>query len=307
MSSQQNASLHIAGAWDIYPPGGLGYTFRKAAKQALFFVYLYCGWVQVRDFILGMMGRSRVVILYYHRVGWADVLSKPTRAFRDDMQYLARRYECLTLRELVDRLNSGVPITRKIAVVTFDDGYGDNYSMAFPELLRAGIPATFFVATGFIGTERSFVHDRRALARGAAARDDWAKMSWDDLREMQNAGMEIGSHTVDHVNMGQSEEATIRGQALESLAALKRELGPGKRGFCYPWGGPWDTSEIAGKVLGESGYYAAVTTMPGTVRRNDDLLKLRRVDVGNGHFTRVATRAAIEGCGCGWLARLLLR
>ena len=298
ISDTANISLHIAGAWDIYPPAGPRRLLRTALKQALFFLYLYCGWIYVRDLLLGMLGRGRVVIVYYHRVGWADVLSKPTRAFRADMRYLARNYECLTLSELVARLKSGAPIRHPVAVVTFDDGYRDNYCGAFPELLRAKIPATFFVTTGFIGTQRIFPHDARALARGVAVREDWAKMSWDELREMQNAGMEIGSHTVDHINMG---------QALDSLAALQRELGPRDRAFCYPWGGPKDTSESADKAVREAGYYAAVTTIRGRVGRHDDLLKLRRIDLGNGHSTRLASRAAIEGCGCGWLARLLLR
>jgi len=305
VSDTASGSLHIAGAWDVYPPRSARNTLRKAAKQVLFFLYLYCGWIQLRDLVLCMLGRSRVVIVYYHRVGWADVLSKPAGAFRDDMQYLAGRYECLTLKDMVERIHSRKPIRRSIAVVTFDDGYRDNFSNAFPELLRAGVPATFFVSTGFIGTQRTFPHDVRALSRGTAARADWDKMSWDDLRKMQGAGMEIGSHTVDHTNMGKSDEATMLAQATESLATLQRELGKQDRSFCYPWGGPEDTGDRSANIVRQAGYYAAVTTEPGTVSGNDNLMKLRRIDVGNGHFTRLATRAAIEGCGCGWLARLL--
>ena len=307
MSGTVSATLHMAGAWDVYPQGGFKQTFRKAFKQALFFCYLYCGWIWVRDLVLGLIGRSHVVILYYHRVGWVDVLSKPSGAFRADMQYVGRNYQCLTLRELTELLQSGAPIRRKIAVVTFDDGYRDNYLAAFPELKRSGLRATFFVTTGFIGTQKVFPHDARALSNGTAAREDWAKMTWDELREMQKAGMEIGSHTVDHANMGQLDEQTVRGQAAESLGTLQRELGHQARSFCFPWGKRQDRGGSAPQILREVGYYAAVTTEAGTVRRDDDLFQLRRIDLGNGHFTRLASFAAIEGLGCGWLARYLRR
>jgi peptidoglycan/xylan/chitin deacetylase (PgdA/CDA1 family) len=305
MSQTLGAPLHIAGAWDIYPAGNWKWRLRRAAKQALFLTYLHCGWVPLRDAVLSMLGRSHIVILYYHRVGWLDLLSKPTGEFRAEVQYLARHYECLTMRQLIDRLADGQPITRKVAVITFDDGYRDNYLSAFPELKRAGVPATFFVSTGFVGTHNAFPHDTRAVARGQSTHDDWEKISWDELREMQQAGMEIGSHTVGHTNMGSADEATIQRELSESLQKLTQELGPGPRAFAFPWGKPADVSEAAIKSVRELGYYAAVTTSPGAVRRGDDLLQLRRVDVGNGQFTRLAIRATVEGIGCGWLARLL--
>ncbi len=307
MTQTSCAPVHVAGAWDIYPPDGIGRRLRQAIKQVAWFCYLHCGWIQLRELVLKLLGRSRIVIIYYHRIGWVDVLSKPTSALRADLQYLARHYDCMTLSALCELLASGKKIRRKVAVVTFDDGYRDNYLAAFPELKRAGIPATFFVATGFIGTERVFPHDARAAASHVTAREDWPKMTWDELREMQQAGMEIGSHTVDHVNMGKADEMTVRQQAIESLAALNRELGERPRCFCYPWGKREDTSEVSRHVLREAGYVAAVTTQPGTVRRDDDLFALRRVDLGNGNMTCLASRAAIEGFGCGWLARLLRR
>lgn len=305
MSQMASTPMHIAGAWDIYPAGGWKWRLRRTAKQAVFFCYLHCGWIPLRDAVLSIRGCSRVVILYYHRVGWIDLLSKPTGEFRAEAQYLAKHYQCLTLRQLVDRLEAGKPIRGKVAVITFDDGYRDNYLNAVPELKRAGIVATFFVATGYVGTQRRFPHDTRAMERGLSARDDWEKVSWDDLRKMQEAGMEIGSHTIEHANMGRSDEPTIRREIAESLCGIRQELGERPRCFSFPWGKPEDISDTALKALRESGYYAAVTTTPGTVRRGDDLFQLRRIDIGNGQFTRLAVLASIEGFGSGWLARLL--
>jgi peptidoglycan/xylan/chitin deacetylase (PgdA/CDA1 family) len=226
-----------------------------------------------------------------------DVISKPTAEFREEMRYLAAHYDCLTMRELVERFRDHTPRRRKIAVVTFDDGYRDNFTNALPELQRAGVPATFFVSTGYVGTRRIFPHDTRALECGTTIRDDWEKLHWEDLRVMQAAGMEIASHTVEHLSLGREPPPVVRREILNSLDRLQAELGKAPRCFSFPWGKPGDISDAAVKAIRETGYYAAVTTSPGVVRRGDDLFRLRRIDVGNGQASRLAVLAAIEGFG----------
>lgn len=303
--SQTATPLHLAGAWDVYPGGGMKWRARALLKQALYIAYLWCGWVFVRDLVLSWLGRSRIVVLYYHRVGWVDVLSKPTGEFRAEVAYLARHYECLTMRQLAERLRAKAPIFRKIAVITFDDGYRDNFLSAMPELKRVGVPATVFVSTAYIGTQRRFPHDTRALEDGRAIRDDWEKLTWDDLRAMQDAGIEIGSHTVEHTNLGQAQAEQVRRELRDSLTHLQQHLEPQPRAFSFPWGKSPDMSEEAITEAKNAGYYCAVTTLPGIVLPDDDLFRIRRIDVGNGHYTRWGILALMEGFGCGWLARHL--
>ena len=278
---------------------------RNTIKWLSDFCYLHCGWVQLRDTVLSWLGKSRVVIVYYHRLGEADVLTKAPEDFRAEMAYLKAHYQCLTLGQLHELLASGKPIRRKTVAVTFDDGYQDNFTLAFPELMRQQVPATFFVATGYMGTDRIFPHDRQARQRGAAVRDDLGKLSWDEIRQMQQGGMEIGSHTVEHANMGRVDETTMKREIEISLQTLQRELGALPRAFCFPWGKPEDTPTEAFARVRQAGYYAAVTTSPGKVRRGDDLYRLRRIDVGNGHMNGLRVQAVIEGFGWGWLARHL--
>lgn len=304
MSYPTTPLLHIAGEWDVLAPRvGWKAQLKHAVKQVVFACYLYSGWIQLRDAICSWLGVSRIVILYYHRVGWIDRLTKPTGEFRAELEYLVRHYECLTLRQLIERFQTETPITRKIAVITFDDGYRDNYLSAFPELKRLSIPATFFVSTGYVGTRQRFPHDIRALARGQAARDDWDKLSWAELREMQDSGMEIGSHTVGHRNLQLASDQELVHEVRDSLRHLQLELGGGPRAFCFPWGTPDSFNERAIREIRQAGYYAAATTIPGPAGRSSDLFRLRRIDVGNGHFSRLGVLATIEGLGWGWLAR----
>lgn len=264
-------------------------------KSAIFGFYLYSGYVPLRDWILARLGRSRAVIVYYHRVGACDVLSKPTLEFRRDLAYLKRNYECIGLRELCARLSSGKPLKRRVAVVTFDDGYHDNYTHAVPALRDADMTATFYVSTGFIGTERAFLHDGPGAKDYGGVPGDYPKMTWDDLRDMEAKGFEIGAHTVEHLNLGRAEISIIERELHDALTSLDRELGQSKRAFSFPWGKPNDISESAVKIARQAGYYSVASAYGGANLRGRDVFHLRRVDVGNGHLSDLAVRARIAG------------
>ncbi|HEY7545872.1 MAG TPA: polysaccharide deacetylase family protein [Blastocatellia bacterium] len=259
-------------------------------KDLFFFIYLYCGYVQLRDFVLSIFGRSRAVVLYYHRIGQADVMTTSGEEFSRQLRYFKNNYECISLAELCRRLSDGRPFRRRSVVVTFDDGYRDNFTEAAPRLKELGLTATFFVSTGFIETERDFPHDLRAQAS-----HHFPKLTWGDLREMEAEGFEIGSHTVNHTNLGKADGVTIEQEVYDSLAALGRKLGRRERAFSFPWGKPEDISADAIRIVGRAGYYAAVSAYGGANTRGADLFRVRRIDVGNGHLSRLAIRARIAG------------
>ncbi|HET9531812.1 MAG TPA: polysaccharide deacetylase family protein, partial [Blastocatellia bacterium] len=104
----------------------------------------------------------RAVILMYHRV--AEVRSDPwslcvtPQHFAEHMEILRRHARPISLRELTGALREG-SVPRRSVVVTFDDGYLDNLKNARPLLERYDIPATFFIATGYLGGEREFWWD----------------------------------------------------------------------------------------------------------------------------------------------------
>jgi peptidoglycan/xylan/chitin deacetylase (PgdA/CDA1 family) len=287
---------------------GISWSRRLRAwvKEALYVLYLYCGYVPLRDFFLACLGRSRAVVLYYHRIGGRNVWTKPNEEFRRELAYLKRHYECLSFAELCERIRQGKPMRKRSVVITFDDGYRDNFTEARPALKEAELTATFFVSTGFIGTRREFDHDVRAYKRGDIASADFPKLTWDDLRLMQAEGFEIGSHTIYHTNMGSAEPATIEYEVRESLAMLNRELGDKPRAFSFPWGKPQDLSEPAIEIARQAGYYAAVSAYGGANTRGANLFNIRRMDVGNGEMSKFAVRARLAGLDMGYV-RLKLK
>jgi peptidoglycan/xylan/chitin deacetylase (PgdA/CDA1 family) len=101
-------------------------------------------------------------ILAYHRVN--DERNElfpatPVKVFERQMELLAKHFHVFPLLELVERAASG-DVPPKAVAITFDDGYKDNYDVAFPVLRRWGLPATIFLATGVIGTGATLWHDR---------------------------------------------------------------------------------------------------------------------------------------------------
>jgi glycosyltransferase involved in cell wall biosynthesis/peptidoglycan/xylan/chitin deacetylase (PgdA/CDA1 family) len=268
----------------------------SAGKNAVMFVYLYSGFVQLRDAVLSALGRSRVVVVYYHRIGRPDVLTKPPDEFARDLEFYKSHYQCLSLSELCRRLRSGDRFNRRSVVITFDDGYRDNFTGAVPVLRAAGLTATFFVATGFIGTSKEFPHDQRStLASRPPAIPSRPKLDWDDLRAMEAEGFEVGSHTINHTNLGAAALPELEVEVRGSLDTLNKELGAKPRPFSFPWGKPSDISAAAINAVERAGYYSASSAYGGTNTYGASPLEVRRIDAGNGNIGRLAFRAKVAG------------
>jgi peptidoglycan/xylan/chitin deacetylase (PgdA/CDA1 family) len=105
------------------------------------------------------LNRHRLLVLTYHGVmqstdgpdAWLNRNMVDTETFRWQMRYLARTSTCMTLGQAVARLRHGLPLRPNSVVVTFDDGFKNNYTQAFPVLMECGVPATIFLTTGHIG------------------------------------------------------------------------------------------------------------------------------------------------------------
>ena len=100
------------------------------------------------------------VMVVYHSINEYHVdrirvpnIVTPT-AFEAQIRYLASTGSIISLQEYLDHREDGRPLLRKSIVVTFDDGYKDNLTIAAPILQKYGVPATFFIATGYIGTDK---------------------------------------------------------------------------------------------------------------------------------------------------------
>ena len=108
--------------------------------------------------------RSYVAVLVYHRVGtikdrWSISVAD-TLEFENQLKYLQRTHKIITLGEMTRIIAEKRALPKKTAVITFDDGYKDNYTNAFPILKKLNIPATIFLTTGYIDNNDLFWWDK---------------------------------------------------------------------------------------------------------------------------------------------------
>jgi peptidoglycan/xylan/chitin deacetylase (PgdA/CDA1 family) len=215
----------------------------------------------------GEVRTARVPILMYHYLSvppaGADIyrqdLSVAPERFAAHLDAIAAAgYTPISLYALVDHLTTGASLPEKPVVLTFDDGYRDNYENAFPILRDRGLTATFFVVTDFIDEQRP------------------EYLTWDMVREMYAGGMSIESHGRNHVSFQNKDRDYLIWQALGSLETIQYELGVRPRFISYPAG---DYDQLTIDIFRSADYWAGFTTVQGATHRSDDLFQLRRVRV----------------------------
>ena len=187
-------------------------------------------------------------------------------AFEDQLKLLRHAgYRPLSLDDVWAGLNGRTPPARGI-VLTFDDGYEDNYTVAFPLLKKYGWTGTFFVVTSSIGT------------RG--------HMTPAQLAEMSRAGMAIESHGQHHIDFSQLPLDAARTELRESKRIIAGWSGKPVEFFAYPSGRVTPALE---RLLADLGYHGALTEVPGFVKPASRPFALERVRVD--HDDSLATFA----------------
>jgi peptidoglycan/xylan/chitin deacetylase (PgdA/CDA1 family) len=191
-----------------------------------------------------------LLVLTYHCVGsqpegadeMARSLTVGPEQFEAHLDLLqSRGYLTVTFRQVCAALAGEEELPARAVAITFDDGYLDNYSTAFPLLRARGMTATFFVATGAMGRPGC--------------------MSWDQLREMEEDGMSIQSHTVTHPDLTRISDGRLDAELFDSRRAIAENLGEWPVALSYP-GGKCN-ARVTDRAL-KAGYSLAVTTVCGT-------------------------------------------
>lgn len=218
----------------------------------------------------GVLRQVRVPILMYHHIEDpppnADPirrdLSVSPREFKRQLRYLKQEgYESITLNDLVLFLTVGKPLPPKPIILTFDDGYRDAYTQAFPLLRRFGFVGTFFLVTSFLD---------------AGSPDH---LSWDQVREMYAAGMKFEPHSYDHPDLRNRGFQYLVFQIVGPKEAIEERTGEPCRFFAYP-SGRYDQFVI--DVLRSAHFWGAVLTEQGALHTSQDLFTLRRVRIHGG-------------------------
>lgn len=207
-------------------------------------------------------------ILEYHQITdeqvepEGEVYNVPPAEFAAQLDYLqAQGYTTITLQDFMRVVHGKGTLPEKPIVLTFDDGYADNYTTMLPILEAHGMKAVVYVITNEIGRKNY--------------------LTFDQLKDMQRRGIEIGSHTADHLPLTTLDETTRLKQIHESKIFLEWGGLQTIYSFSYPNG---DYNADIVEILRQSEYLTAVTGEAGLNTLKSNPYELCRVHIRNPHF-----------------------
>lgn len=225
---------------------------------------------------------TRIWILVYHSVSHEKGgLNINPGLFETHMRFIKNNFDILPLSKLTN-LVADEAVSQHISgnkvIITFDDGYRDNYRIAMPILDKYKIPATFFVTVGYIGKQ---MKDSKKSV-----------MNWDELKVLKEKGYEIGSHTISHLNLAKLDPEQLKYEIEGSKEVIEEKLGTQVDSFAFPYG---KSEHFTGKALNlikKSGYTLACTTngYKGVNVKQLDLFPLRRTPINGMKLAELQER-----------------
>jgi len=212
-------------------------------------------------------------ILMYHAIGIprepAGPYVMPAHRFATQMTWLKRLgYLPITLEQFLDCQRDRRLAPAGSVVITFDDGYADNYTHAYPVLQQQRIPATIFLVSGYIGLANIWDEQQQLAGRPL--------MSWSQVQELMEQGVHFGAHTCTHPVLTTissrlaEEEITLSRKQLESNLGVSVDL------FAYPYG-EYDSSVEA--LVKQAGFAAGCTIDAGLNTMITPIFGLRRTEI----------------------------
>jgi len=256
-----------------------------------------------------------VRVLTYHRCGRRarDPFCVSPEMFDAQMRLLAEKGLAVSLAELEAFLAGRASLPDGAVLVSVDDGCRSVLTQMLPVWRRHEVPAVVYVNPGLIEQQHgdgraSRKHQHTAqidsvpgVAEAAFGHESGHAeplMSWDDLGELVEAGIAVGSHGLTHRSLGRMSEREAREEAVRSRRLLEERLGVQVHSFAYPFGTRADFSPATARLLAEAGYTTAMTSQHGAVTAQSPPLELPRVKVEGGESLRMFAaicRGALDG------------
>ena len=206
---------------------------------------------------------NRIPILMYHVVQDdpnSNSLFLSPGHFQEHLDYMeAAGIHPVTMKQVYDHWYNGAKLPAKPIVLSFDDGYRSMYTEVWPRLKAKNMTGVFYIITSFIGRDTNLTEDM--------------------IREMAAGGMEIGSHSVNHLDMSTLSSAQLDSELQDSKGVLEQLTGQPVVSFCYPSGSYGD---LAREAVARAGYTTAVTTAYGIAAHGENPYTLSRIRISLG-------------------------
>jgi peptidoglycan/xylan/chitin deacetylase (PgdA/CDA1 family) len=199
--------------------------------------------------------RKPISILMYHSIGYnKEFFNVTPEDFAWQMQYLHKnKYNVISLGQLVESMRTKQKLPQKSIIITFDDGYEDNYVKAFPILKKHNFPATIFSTVGRLGSDNY--------------------VNWDEIREMHNSGLiDFEPHTMNHPKLSQISTEVVEREMKESKLEIESKLSKKCEFFAYPYGN-YDEKSLK---ISQNLFKATLSVKGGFIGHLDSVYELKR-------------------------------
>lgn len=215
-------------------------------------------------------GRNYLPILTYHSLDDSgSVVSISARVFRQQMEMLrAQGVQALTLAAAIRHLHAYGEFPERSVVITFDDGYLNVFSEAYPVLQEYSFHATIFLITGYCGAYNDWPGHQSPVGR-------LPLMDWSQVKEMSADGFEFGAHTRSHPDLSGIPLERAEEEILTSQKQIEDKLGCEVNSFAYPYG----YLNSAVKKIVQKNFACACSVKLGQASWPCDLFELPRVDM----------------------------
>lgn len=216
-------------------------------------------------------------VIMYHRV-IKDESEKgvhgtyvAVKQFEEQIRYLKKKgYETVTFKDLLNnRYKQRFDKNKKWIMLTFDDGYKDNYENAFPILKKYKFKGIIYILDGI-------EYNKWDVDNSGNPEKKFALMNQNELLEMQKYGIEFGGHTSTHPRLAKLPTDKVKTEIINSKSNIEKLIGKELLSFAYPYG---SLNEEVKNVPQEAGYKFAVATDSGSIVFSDDLFEIRRIGI----------------------------
>ncbi|MCR4345083.1 MAG: polysaccharide deacetylase family protein [Candidatus Scalindua sp.] len=236
------------------------YLLKKIIKNVVCIITTCSGYQRV---CRNKTNKKGLTILTYHSISneiEPDETVTPEE-FEKQLQYIKENYKVISLEEAVEYIQTDIEKISGSIVITFDDGYSDNYRYAYPLLNKHNFPATIFLISDFINDKEG------------------KYLSQSQIHEMKSNNISFGSHTVSHrILTGLRSEEIIR-EIRGSKDILESQLGLKINSFAYPVGTMVDFNDEIIKTVKASKYAYACSNVYGINGNNTDIFALKRIGI----------------------------
>lgn len=212
---------------------------------------------------------QKIPVLTYHSIDASgSVISTDAATFRGQMKFLkSAGFNVISLGDLTKHFRARKKLPTKTIVLTFDDGFQNFYTTAFPVLADYNFTATVFLVAAHCEKYNDWDGDLPTIERSRL-------MSWNEIKELHNYGIEFGAHSLTHPDLTRIPLEQVKRELSESKMVIEDRLGGAVEMFAYPYG----KFNISVKRLTAENYAAACSTNLGKVQKESDFYSLERVD-----------------------------